>query len=279
MPDGRWITSQSTGKGEIIFSTSQDQGQSWQEISRLGKQLGTTDLRLWSPELLRDGSLIVSLTAVYWKGGVEPGIETWLTGWEDVKTLFYRSTDGGGSFEEPSVIGQWTHEVNASELPSGRLIATIRYQRPLLPSDPPNILVVTGAQRHRHAFPYKHVFVADSTDGGQSWSAVRQVTTECGQCHGHSIGLTDGRVVMVYDHRYPRAMSSARAVVSDDEGQTWRDEVYFLSNGRSTAGFARSISLDNLEMLTLTGYSDGETHTFESATGATQFQVIRWSLE
>ena len=55
------------------------------------------------------------------------------------------------------------------------------------------------------------------------WSRnLRQVTTECGQCHGQAMGLDDQRVVMVFDHRYPRPVSSARAAVSDDEGLGWR---------------------------------------------------------
>ena len=72
-------------------------------------------------------------------------------------------------------------------------------------------------------------------------------------------------------------MSSARAVVSDDEGKTWRDEVYYLSNA-PIAGFARTITLDGEEMLTLTGTFSGPTEEFDSATGGTQFYVIRWSL-
>lgn len=276
LPNGDWITGHSTQQGEIAFSTSQDEGRSWQEISRIGKDLETNDLRLGSLEFLRDGTFIVPLTAVYWKDG---NPESTSKSWEDVKILFYRSSDGAISFEKPSVIGQWGHEVNVSELPSGQLVATIRYQRNTLPSDPPNILVLTGAARHQHTIPYKHVFLSDSSDGGKTWSALRQVTTECGQCHGHSIGLSDGRVVMVFDHRYPRPMSGARAVVSDDEGQTWRDEAFFLSNGRACAGFARTISLDGKVMLTLTGYFDGDPADFHNATGGSQFHIIRWQLE
>ena len=197
--------------------------------------------------------------------------------WKAVKSLFYRSTDNGKTFLVPSIIGEWGHELNLSELPSGRLLAVIRYQRPRLPSDPANILVLTGAQRHNHSFPYKHVFVADSTDGGKSWSPIRQLTTECGQCHGQGVGLSQGRVVVVYDHRYPRQMAGARAVVSDDEGKSWRDEVYYLSNA-VVAGFARTITLDGHQMLTLTGTYSGEIRGWESSTGASHFSVISWRL-
>jgi hypothetical protein len=184
---------------------------------------------------------------------------------------------GGRSFSEPTSIGNWGHEINIAELRTGRLMAVIRYQRPLLPSDPPNIRELTGAKRWNHSFPYKHVFVADSTDGGQTWSRNMQVTTECGQCHGAAVGLSNKRVVMVYDHRYPRPMSSARAAVSNDEGRTWSDEVYYLSNG-IVAGFARTISLDGEEMLTLTGSYYGDKLGWGDVTGKTQFHIIRWRL-
>ncbi|MBP87531.1 MAG: hypothetical protein CMJ64_12535 [Planctomycetaceae bacterium] len=268
LADGSWIQGRTVKPGQIAFFKSKDMGQSWQEVSRIGKTLETEDVRLGSPEVLRDGSLVVPVTAVYSKEDE----------WTDVRSVFYRSEDGGKTLSGPTTIGHWGHEINVAQLPSGRLLAVIRYQRPLLPSDPSNILELTGAKRWNHSFPYKHVFVADSIDGGKTWSRNRQVTTECGQCHGAAVGLRNKRVVMVYDHRYPRPMSSARAVVSDDEGKMWRDEVYYLSNGL-VAGFARTITLDGEEMLTLTGSYYGEKLGWNDVTGNTQFHIIRWRLQ
>jgi hypothetical protein len=268
LADGSWIQGRTVKPGQIAFFTSKDMGQSWREVSRIGKSLNTEDVRLGSLEVVRDGSLVVPVTAVYSKEDK----------WTDVRSVFYRSEDGGKTFSRPTTIGNWGHEINVAQLPSGRLLSVIRYQRPLLSSDPPNILELTGAKRWNHSIPYKHVFVADSTDGGKTWSRNRQVTTECGQCHGAAIGLKNKRVVLVYDHRYPRPMSSARAVVSDDEGQTWRDEVYYLSNG-VVAGFARTSSLDGEEMLTLTGSYYGDKLGWNDVTGNTQFHIIRWRLQ
>jgi hypothetical protein len=268
LADGMWIQGRAAEPGRISFFASTDMGRSWQEVSRIGKSLDTDDVRLGSLEVLRDGSLVAMVTAVYWKEDE----------WIDVRSLFYRSEDGGKTFSIPTKIGQWGHEINVAELPSGRLLASIRYQRPLLPSDPPDIFEITGAKRWNHSIPYKHVFAADSTDGGNSWSRNRQVTTECGQCHGAAVGLQNKRVVMVYDHRYPRPMSSARAVVSSDEGKTWQNEVYYLSNG-VVAGFARTITLDGEEMLTLTGSYYGEKIGWDDVTGNTKFHIIRWRLQ
>ena len=266
--DGSWIQGRTLEPGQIAFFTSNDSGRSWQEVSRVGRDLETPDVRLGSLEVLRDGSLLATVTAVDSKHQE----------WTDVRSLCYRSQDGGKTFLGPTTIGHWGHEINVAQLRSARLLAVIRYQRPLLPGDPANILELTGAKRWNHSFPYKHVFVADSSDGGETWSRIRQVTTECGQCHGAAVGLHDNRVVMVYDHRYPRAMSSARAIVSDDEGETWRDEVYYLSNGM-VAGFARTITLDGDEMFTLTGSYYGKKLSWNDATGNTQFHIIRWRTE
>ena len=267
VPDGTWIQGRSR-PGAIAFFVSDDQGRTWREISRIGEGLNATDLRLGSLEVLRDGSLIATVTAVYGK---------W-PDWNNATSLFYRSRDHGKSFSRPAVIGDWGHEINVAQLPSGRLLAVIRYQRPQLPTDPAEILEITGAKRWNHSFPYKHVFVAESDDGGTTWSRNRQVTTECGQCHGAAVGLRDNRVVLVYDHRYPRPMSGARVAVSDDQGRTWRDEVYYLSNGL-VAGFARTISLDGERMLTLTGSYSGEKLGWNDVIGKTQFHIIHWRFE
>ena len=267
LSDGTWVRGRSVEPGQIAFSVSADMGRSWKEVSRIGVTLGTQDVRLGSLDVLPGGALVAAVSAVYLKGKE----------WTDVRSLFYRSEDDGRTFSEPTTIGHWGHEINIAALPSGRLAAVIRYQRPQLPSDPPDILERTGAQRWNHTIPYKHVFIADSVDGGKTWSRNRQVTSECGQCHGAAVGLRNKRLVMVHDHRYPRPMSSARAMVSDDEGKTWRDEVYYLSNGL-VAGFARTITLDGEQMLTLTGSYYGEKIGWDDVTGHTQFHVVRWKL-
>lgn len=272
LSDGNWIRGESAG-GQIVFSTSSDEGQSWQQVSRIGENLGTKDVLIDSLEVLSDGTLVAPVTAIYLQDDSE-GMEAW----RDIKSLCYTSKDNGKTFAEPGLIGEWGHEINLTGLPSGRLLAVIRYQRQQLPEDPSNIVTLTASKRHSHDFPYKHLFVGDSTDDGKTWSPMRQVTTECGQCHGQGVGLSDGRVVVAYDHRYPRPTAGARAVVSDDEGQSWRDEVYYLSNNL-IAGFARSITLDGQEILTMTGNYGGEhIDDWNDAIGNTQFHVIRWRL-
>jgi len=136
---------------------------------------------------------------------------------------------------------------------------------------------VRNPKRLGPAYPFKNMCVADSSECGETWSPMRHVTTQFGQCHAAGVGLQKGRVVVVHDHRYPQSMSSARTVVSNDEGQTWRDELYYLSHG-NVAGYARTIRLDGQEMLTLTGSHYGEAGNWHDATGNTQFHIVRWQL-
>ena len=285
LPDGSWIRARRNELKTIVMETSIDEGHTWNEISQIGEEIQLPDRILSGLEVLPEGNVIVVITAIKWKKGKK---DTGVNGWKQAEAYFYRSQDAGKTFSDrfPTRISHWGFEINVAELRSGRLLAVIRHQRPQLPNDPPNIMDLTGASwvwksvAHNDwgaPYPFKNVSVADSSDGGETWSPMRHVTTQFGQCHAAGVGLQNGRVVVVHDHRYPRSMSSARAVVSDDEGQTWRDEVYYLSHG-TVAGYARTISLDGQEMLTLTGSHYGEAGNWHDATGNTQFHIIRWRL-
>ena len=115
-------------------------------------------------------------------------------------------------------------------------------------------------------------------DSGATWGHLRQLTTVTGQCHGAAAGLSDNRMVVAFDHRYPREMGSCRAMISHDLGRHWEDEVYYLCHGDLT-GYPRHITLDTDQILTFVGscYADvGEGLTWNMATGNTQFTLIRW---
>ncbi len=65
LADGTWIQSRTEQPGEIAFLKSHDQRGSWREVSRIGQELNTPDVRGSCCEVLRDGSLVVPVTAVY----------------------------------------------------------------------------------------------------------------------------------------------------------------------------------------------------------------------
>ena len=98
-----------------------------------------------------------------------------------------------------------------------------------------------------------------------------------GQCYGAGVGLVRNRAVVTTDYRYPREMGSGRALVSLDGGETWQDEVYYLTHGRA-AGYAATISPDGEEMLTLAGSCYGDVSAWDNCIGRTDFAIIRWRL-
>jgi hypothetical protein len=274
--DGRRLLnlsqSRASGKSPTIWA-SEDDGATWESIGKIDVTPLENVEAGWSMTRLKDGILLIpilnraaQISADY--GTVISGGNT---------TYVFRSEDGGYTFPYRSLLGDWCHEVNIAALPYPRLLAVIRYQRPLLPEDPADILERTGAAVLGSKFPYKHVFLADSPDGGVTWDNLRQLTTVFGQCHGAAVGLSDNRVVVVHDHRYPRELSSGRAMVSYDSGQNWADEVYYLCHGNA-AGFAQTITLDGEEMLTLVGSAYGNVDSWDNCIGKSHFVLIRWRL-
>ena len=252
---------------------SEDEGETWERIGQIhARSSGTTELG-FSVTRLADGTLLVPV--LHREAQTSEDYSTVLSGANICH--IYRSADGGRTFSRHSILGDWCHEVNVVALPSGRLLAVIRYQRGYLPDDPSDLGERTGARAFGSGFPYKHVFLADSADGGRTWTRPRPLTTVFGQCYGSGMGLSDDRVVVVHDHRYPRNVAGARAMVSCDGGRTWEDEVYYLCHG-DAAGYAATVSLDGEQMLTLAGSCYGDVGAWENCIGRTHFVLIRWQL-
>ena len=250
---------------------SYDEGERWRQIGQI--DVGTPEaLSLgFSMTRLDDGTLLVPVLV-----GADRVGDREAAAVQPATCRIYRSRDGGRTWPDYSVLGEWCCEVNVTQLPAGRLLAAIRYQRPSLPDDPPELNERTGAPPG--SFPYKHVFVAHSDDRGATWAPPRQLATVYGQCYGAGVGLSGNRAVVVTDHRYPREMSSGRAVVSRDGGETWENEVYYLSHGHA-AGYAATICPDGEQMLTLTGSCYGDVDSgWDYCVGNTDFVIIRWRL-
>ena len=251
---------------------SHDEGETWGQIG--GIDPGTSDVLSlgFSMTRLDDGTLLVPVLVGADRIGDREAAKI-----TPAVCRIYRSHDGGSTWSDYSALGEWSCEVNVAQLSTGRLLAAIRYQRPSLSDDPPDLLERTGALAAGHTFPYKHVFVAHSDDAGVTWTPPRQLATVLGQCYGYGVGLSGNRAVVITDHRYPRNMSSARAVISHDNGERWQDEVYYLSHGHA-AGYAATISLDGEEMLTLTGSCYGDVSSWDNCIGNTDYVIIRWKL-
>ncbi len=253
-----------------VVWASRNDGQTWQQVGEISVPKGQRIELGFSVTRLADGTLLVPVQI----SDAEVDEDNVLI--SGASTCYiYRSRDGGRSWLQISAVGEWCCEVNVAALSDGRLLAAIRYQRPKLRDDTPELNKRTGAPPG--SMPYKHVFVAHSDDQGVTWTPPRQLTTVFGQCYGSAVGLSDGGAVVVHDHRYPRSVSGARAMVSSDGGETWANEVYYLNHG-DAAGYAATISLDGEQMLTLVGSCYGNVDSWENCIGNTDFVIVRWRL-
>ena len=107
---------------------------------------------------------------------------------------------------------------------------------------------------------HKRTFIAESKDG-RDWGNFRQLTTLFGDTPGELIQLPDGRVVLLYIHRYS-PQDGVYARVSHDEGRTWGAELLALRNVHS--GYSSSTVLKDGTIVSMIG---GET-----------IQAVRWRL-
>lgn len=125
---------------------------------------------------------------------------------------------------------------------------------------------------------FKHVFLGDSDDGGLTWNAQRPVVDKAGrplvvfgEPHGQLVKLTDRKVVLVSDHRYPYELGETVAWLSLDGGRTWTGTKCHLSAG---SGYAASVTLRDGTILTVTGTTrlDAKSKPVEPW----KVQAIRW---
>ena len=170
-----------------------------------------------------------------------------------VKVLvIFRSSDGGKTWQGPSPFTEWCSEGGMTRTASGKLLATVRYQRPQLPTDPPDLIEHIGSQKKQ---AYKHVFLIESVDEGKTWTDFRLLMSVHGQCYGFPAALSDGRVVLVHTTPYGPGPRGSRAMISHDEGKTWEDETYYLSFSEPS-GYNQSVVLQDGTILTVASRHD-----------------------
>ena len=255
--------------------TSSDEGQSWEKIAEIPIEVpGGYAIRYshWGISRLPDNTVFYGIDL----RDESYGGDRYMTA-SSVLT-FYRSTDGGRTWQGPIKGSESSGEGGIALLPSGRLLASIRFQRPLLPTESAYMRKVAGTAIAGTGQGFKHHFLMDSDDGGLTWGNLRPLTTVHGQCYGFPAAQSDGTVVVVHDSRYPRELDAAHAMVSHDEGETWEDEVYYMYFGKGSTDYNRSVVLSDDTILTVGGTATSvEARTqYNAAIGNSYLTAIRW---
>jgi len=252
----------------IVFYRSEDEGDTWKEAGKInaapfeGISEGTQNLTQ-----LSDGTILYPVTRYNW----EPDPEE-----PDAvrENNIFRSTDGGRTWGDKSNTyttgtDKYVWEPHIIQLQSGKLLGVFRYQRRLQTGDTNSDVTEKGGNwscgvQNRSIF--NQLYIGESHDNGYTWENLHDIRDargnlllSWGEPHGTLLQVPDGRVVLVYDHRYEPGPGCTqknqwsvcnRAVVSEDEGNTWGPEIYHLSYGK---GYPSSVALDDGTIVTVTG--------------------------
>ncbi|MDP7348119.1 MAG: sialidase family protein, partial [Phycisphaeraceae bacterium] len=264
--------------GPVTIWRSDDEGESFEKLSEIPMDFNGTPHAghtgggaEFGFHRLPDGMLLLGMVPRTMKCGffdAGPG--------ESMGLYIWRSDDGGRTWQAPGgPPALWACEGAATKLPSGRLLATVRYQRPTMPDDPPNMMEIA---RSTQTFPWKHIFLLESDDHGATWGNFRRLTMHHGQCWGFPIALADGTVLVVHDTRYGPGEPSGRAMVSHDQAATWSNEAYYLYYGSAVSGYSRSVVLGDGTIVTLCGTCEHPpaANTWDEMVGNSDHTIIRW---
>lgn len=222
------------GGGRTFVHRSTDDGASWGKTARVDTAPFSGGYAMRGGVELPDGTILLLLSDV-----------------PNYRVVFaIRSGDGGRSWSAPAPVargdGHDFEEPALARCPSGRLVAVLR----------------DNASRRLHQ--------VTSGDSGRSWSAPSRLPVE--GYPAHLLALADGRLLMTYGWRQPDF--GIRAVVSDDEGETWDIDATIRIRGglgNRNLGYPSTIMADDGSLFTV--------YYAEDASRCTCIMATTWRLE
>ena len=250
-----------------VVWVSQDEGVTWTKRAEIPVEMNLPDGRPYTERYTHRGLNRLQDDTLLWTVDIRD-TPTTMNG-----CYTFRSTDGGNSWQGPALMIDWGSEGAAVLAPSGRVFATMRYQRPPLPADTEEMMrPMDGSDEDRG---FKNVFVMDSADGGQTWSPPRMLCTVYGQTFGYPAVQSNATVIVIHDTRYGPGPPGSRAMISRDEGRTWLDEVYYLDSTTFTGSYSASAVLADDTILSICGSSQA-LGSWDGVRDNTDMYAIRW---
>lgn len=260
---------------------SRDRAESWQRVSRIPAAPYAN---------IGEGALSATQLA---NGNVLFPVGRWSDLELDYHHLILISTDLGKTWIEGPRTFDGVYETHLLELAPGKLLGAFRFSGPYREWHKLKARVWGAAETPDVIGRiFKHVFIADSEDGGLTWNHLgppldkkKHPLLIFGEAHGQLVKLSDKTVVLVSDHRYPYHRAETVAFVSFDGGRTWSPDKYHLSKG---LGYPSSVALDDGTIVTVVGNTQMEPKrkdlplrkTLEDSKPIQTWsaQVVRWRL-
>ena len=285
LADGTFISVKCTtgvgARGSATVWASADEGLTWNERAEIPVEMPLPNGEPYSERYLHRGLNRLADDSLLWTVDVRNSEVT------SHGVYNFLSTDGGHSWQGPGLMIDWGSEGGSTLLPSGRVFATMRYQRERLPSDSDEMYAPLGddpelVQNFMERFGkipsgFKNLFVMESADGGLSWTLPRMVCTVYGQTFGYPAAQSDGTIAVIHDTRYGPGSPGSRAMISRDEGRTWEDEVYYMDVTAFTGSYSASVVMDDDTILSICGSSKGVS--WPQVKDDTDLYAIRWRPE
>ena len=250
-----------------VVWVSQDEGLTWAKRAEIPIEMNLPDGRPYTERYTHRGLNRLQDDTLLWTVDIRD-TPTTMNG-----CYTFRSTDGGNTWQGPILMIDWGSEGAAVLAPSGRVFATMRYQRHPLPSDTEEMMSPMDGSDEGRGF--KNVFVMESTDGGQTWSPPRMLCTVYGQTFGYPAVQSNGTVVVIHDTRYGPGPPGSRAMISRDEGKTWLNEVYYLDSTTFTGSYSASVVFADDTILSICGSSQAPG-SWDGVRDNTDMYAIRW---
>lgn len=187
------------------------------------------------------------------------------------RSFIYTSIDDGRAWSKLSEFPDHSSESHLLELPSGTIVASLRYQRAKLPEDRPTLggwaydlpsqrdNSIVGGPTAIGRTVFQGTAFTSSEDGGKTWATPRLVTGALAQT-GCLVRLSEGTLILTFGRHGQRFM------LSYDDGKTWSKAVYTLNN---TGEYARSVALEDDTITTIHDSVGKEV-------GRGSLSVLRW---
>ena len=213
---------------------------------------------------LPDGTLLMTMSLNLTDGHGRLKEEWLIDGLGRRDQWVYASKDDGRSWPKRHMMVSNGSETHLVRLRSGKIISAIRCIMVKEQGQHVGSVWDASAMKWVNKFGIegpiesirKRLFLMDSDDDGRTWHSLRQVTPLEGDAPGELLQLPDGRVLLLYCHRYPGSITYG--MLSEDEGKTWAQEKMVLLEGQEGVNsilnaYSSSVLLKDGTILTILG--------------------------